>query len=180
MARIAKRTQLVRCHGLSSRQAVHLSPGLDGILRHRRGLPRYPGGRRLDSSASAAVLLETMAQVPNLGSEAACFLNRTVYRHSGRSEPQRSVGHVPQTGGPFRHDQPMAEGSRFSFCQRPVGEAALPGYGPVVSSKRLGSDPHAGWCGGWGSKTPGYPIRAFFNKLRQRGKDHPRIQTPAV
>jgi len=22
-----------------------------------------------------------------------------------------------------------------------------------------GADPHAGWCGGWGRKPPGYPIR---------------------
>jgi len=21
-----------------------------------------------------------------------------------------------------------------------------------------GADPHAGWCGGWGRKTPGYPM----------------------
>ena len=24
-----------------------------------------------------------------------------------------------------------------------------------------GADPHAGWCGDWGLKTPGYPIRAY-------------------
>ena len=25
-----------------------------------------------------------------------------------------------------------------------------------------GADPHAGWCGGWGRKSPGYPIINFF------------------
>ena len=25
-----------------------------------------------------------------------------------------------------------------------------------------GADPHAGWCGGWGLKTPGYPIEWNF------------------
>ena len=30
-----------------------------------------------------------------------------------------------------------------------------------------GADPHAGWCGGWGRKTPGYPIGTsliFYNQ----------------
>ena len=25
-----------------------------------------------------------------------------------------------------------------------------------------GADPHAGWCGDWGLKTPGYPISHYF------------------
>ena len=42
---------------------------------------------------------------------------------------------------------------------------ALPGYGPVNSVNRpvlrlpaFGGDPHAGWWGGRGRKSPGYPI----------------------
>ena len=27
-----------------------------------------------------------------------------------------------------------------------------------------GADPHAGWCGDWGLKTPGYPIIRNFNR----------------
>jgi len=36
-------------------------------------------------------------------------------------------------------------GSRFTMLYEPPG-----------------ADPHAGWCGGWGLKTPGYPIRWCF------------------
>ena len=49
---------------------------------------------------------------------------------------------------------------------RAVGEHPLPSYGSVGSVNRpvrlsaSGGDPHAGWCGGWGRKTPGYPIIA--------------------
>ena len=38
-----------------------------------------------------------------------------------------------------------------NFCEPP---GARPKEVPVV-------DPHAGWCGGWGRKTPGYPISLF-------------------
>src|SRR6185369_9506619 len=32
---------------------------------------------------------------------------------------------------------------------------------PGNSIEPPGADPHAGWCGGWGRKTPGYPIVRF-------------------
>jgi hypothetical protein len=31
-----------------------------------------------------------------------------------------------------------------------------------------GADPHAGWCGDWGLKTPGYPIRLLCDPSMQR------------
>jgi hypothetical protein len=42
------------------------------------------------------------------------------------------------------------------------GEHSLPGYvGPGKSWEPPGADSHAGWCGGWGLLTPGYPIKLF-------------------
>lgn len=41
--------------------------------------------------------------------------------------------------------------------------------GPLNAQLRLGrlweppgEDPHAGWCGGWGRKSPGYPLGPLF------------------
>ena len=53
-------------------------------------------------------------------------------------------------------------------CAKELCKHLLPGYSPVTSVNRLvrlpaaGRDPHAGWCGSWGAKTPGYPISAIF------------------
>jgi len=64
-------------------------------------------------------------------------------------------------------DPCLQQAGRASVCQRAVGEHSLPDYGPVNSVNRpvrlpaAGRDPHAGWCGGWGTKTPGYPIIFF-------------------
>jgi hypothetical protein len=33
---------------------------------------------------------------------------------------------------------------------------------PVTLWEPPGADPHARWCGGWGRKTPGYPIVLFM------------------
>jgi len=78
----------------------------------------------------------------------------TWHIHQGRAESQRSVGHVPQTGRPARHDQPVVEGSRTRICQRTVGEASLPGYGPVTSSNRPVRTRMPGGEGRGGEKPP--------------------------
>ena len=55
-----------------------------------------------------------------------------------------------------------------SVCQRTEGKYSLSSYGSIGSVKRpvrlpaAGRDPHAGCCGGWGVKTPGYPIRPML------------------
>ena len=64
-------------------------------------------------------------------------------------------------------DPCLQQAGRASVCQRAVGKHSLPDYGPVNSVNRpvrlpaAGRDPHAGWCGGWGTKTPGYPIGLY-------------------
>ena len=74
--------------------------------------------------------------------------------------------HLARTFGyPDRYDQSMAQGSRVSVCQRTVDQYSLSSYGSIGSVKRpvrlpaADRDPHAGCCGGWGVKPPGYPIR---------------------
>jgi len=66
---------------------------------------------------------------------------------------------IPHPGHPIGHDQSMAQGSRFAFCQRSVGKHPLPGYGSVAHGKRLVRTRMLGVVGGWGRKTPGYPIK---------------------
>jgi hypothetical protein len=66
----------------------------------------------------------------------------------------------------------MAETPRADICQRTMGETSFSGYGPVGSVNRLvrlpasGGDPLAMWCGGWGRKTPGYPIPLFLALIK--------------
>jgi hypothetical protein len=35
-----------------------------------------------------------------------------------------------------------------------------------------GADPHAGWCGDWGRKSPGYPLRPFMASARRQPCRH--------
>ena len=119
-------------HEVPVAQAVTLPPGLDGLLRYLRTVPRHPGNRRLDQAAGADVLLETVATVPHQGSGVTQTRYPPGYRHPRGPEQKRPVGDGPKTGRPVRYDQPMAEGTRSHLCQRTVGENPLPGYGPVT------------------------------------------------
>ena len=58
------------------------------------------------------------------------------------------------TGNPDRYDQSMAQGSRFSICQRTVGGHSLPGYGSVDSVKRPVRTRMRGVVGAEGEKPP--------------------------
>lgn len=55
---------------------------------------------------------------------------------------------------PYRHDQSVAQGSRFIICQRAVGEHSLPGYGPVDSVKRPVRTRMRGVVGAGGERPP--------------------------
>lgn len=67
-----------------------------------------------------------------------------------RSEPQGSQN----SGHANRHDQPMAQGSGVTVCQRSVGEDSLPDYGPVGSGNRLVRTRMPGGVGAGGEKSP--------------------------
>ena len=66
-------------------------------------------------------------------------------------------------GNPDRHDQSVAQGARFSICQRAVGEHSLPGYGPVVSVKRPVRTRMRGVVG-LGEKNPRLPDWGEFSR----------------
>jgi len=100
------------------------------------------------------VLLETVALVPNQDPEPAEAGRPTWDIHQSRTEPRRSVGHVPQIGSPARFDQQMAEGSRSHICQRTVGETSLPGYGSVTLLNRPVRTRMPGGVGRGGEKPP--------------------------
>lgn len=83
------------------------------------------------------MLLEAVAVLPHQGSRADPARHLPANGHLGRLEPERSLEIIPHPGNLLRHDQSMAQGSRFAFYQRSVGKHALPGYGSVTHGNRL-------------------------------------------
>jgi len=88
--------------------------------------------------------------------------------HLRDDQPQRPVAFVPDPGYSYRYDQPMAQGTGSSICQRAVGEY-LSASGGSITELRFGTlceppraDPHAGWCGEGEFKAPLYPIGSFY------------------
>jgi hypothetical protein len=64
-------------------------------------------------------------------------------------------------GNPNRHDQSVAQGSRFIICQRTVGKHSLPGYGPVDSVNRPVRTRLLGGVGAGGEKPPATRLDFF-------------------
>ncbi len=62
------------------------------------------------------------------------FLRTAISFGLSRKGPLEAIPHL---GDPFRHDQSMAQGSRFAFYQRSMGKHTLPGYGSVAHGNRL-------------------------------------------
>ena len=85
----------------------------------------------------AYVLLETMEASSDQDQEPPQAGNLPESSPGCRAQQERTMETRTYTGNPDRYDQSMAQGSRFSICQRTVGEHPLPGYGPVVSVNRL-------------------------------------------
>jgi len=52
----------------------------------------------------------------------------------------------------------MAKGKGVGIHKGTMGEHLLSGYGPLGSVNRPVRTRMQGGCGGWGRKTPGYPI----------------------
>ncbi len=52
----------------------------------------------------------------------------------------------------------------------------FPGHGPEGSGNRPVRTRLLGWCGGWGRKTPGYPITGRFRRARKRRKESSQIR----
>jgi hypothetical protein len=72
------------------------------------------------------------------------------------------TGMIPISSG--LNDQGLLSVKELWVSTCPPQEDSLPNRGPAISVNRpvrlsaSGGDPHAGWCGGWGLITPGYPI----------------------
>src|SRR6266568_8805705 len=56
----------------------------------------------------------------------------------------------------------MPEGTRVVICQRTVGEASLPGYGPVILSNRPVRTRMPGGVGAGGEKPPATRLGALI------------------
>jgi len=110
------------------------------------------------------MLLETVAVVPHQDSESAQPRSPTWDFHQSRTEPRRSVGHVPQAGRSARYDQQVAERSRSHICQRTVGEDPLPGYGPVTSANRPVRTRMPGGVGAGGEKPPATRLYGLYHQ----------------
>jgi hypothetical protein len=68
------------------------------------------------------MLLETVALLSHQGPRADQARNFPAYRYLSRFESKRPMEIIPDTGHPIGHDQSMAQGSRFAFCQRSMGK----------------------------------------------------------
>ena len=100
------------------------------------------------------MLLETVALVPYQDQESSQAWYTARHCHPCGLEQKRPVGDVPKACRSNRFDQPMSEGSRVTICQRTVGEASLPGYGPVILSNRPVRTRMPGGVGAGGEKPP--------------------------
>ena len=59
---------------------------------------------------------------------------------------------------PARYEATVSLMVVYSSFQRAMVDHSNPGYGPDGSGNRPVRTRLLGWCGGWGRKTPGYPI----------------------
>jgi hypothetical protein len=103
-----------------------------------------------------------MALVPqqNTPSSQPWYPPRSGYSHEPK--PKRTLAVRSHTGNSNRHDQSMAKGSRFSVCQRTVGEHPLPNYGPVIFVNRPVRTRTPGGVGRGSSKLPFTRLSALF------------------
>jgi len=100
------------------------------------------------------VLLEAVAVLSYQGPRADKARHLPACGYLSRFEPERSLEISPYLGDPLGNDQPMAQGSRFAFCQRSMGTYPLPGYGSVALGNRLVRTRMPGGVGAGGEIPP--------------------------
>jgi hypothetical protein len=100
------------------------------------------------------VLPKAMALLSNQGSQVDEARDFPAYCNFGWHEPKRSMETFTHIGHPIGHDQSMAQGSRFAFCQRSMGNHPLPGYGSVAHGKHLVRTRTPGGVGAGGEILP--------------------------
>jgi hypothetical protein len=82
------------------------------------------------------VLLETVALCAYQGAKAPEAGHVSEGGHLRGDQPKRPVASGSNSGHSDRDDQPVAQGSGSSVCQRAVGKHPLPDYGSVGSVNR--------------------------------------------
>ncbi len=112
-------------HGIPPAKAGAIHEGMDGILWHQPVLP--PGTRtgRVDQTAHAYVLLETVALASHKDQESAGLGREPEVGDSARMQQQQLLANVQNPRDQSGNFQRVAKGARFAQCERPV----VPGPG---------------------------------------------------
>jgi hypothetical protein len=74
-------------------------------------------------------------------------------RTSRREKVSKGSGHTMNPNGGVGARRGLEKPTQVTITRLRPGDLDEPPY----------ADPLVGWCGGWGRKTPGYPISKFFN-----------------
>ena len=101
-----------------------------GIAEYYRPIPELDHWLRASSSD---VLLETVAHMPDEGPQSAEARGAVEGRHFSGDESEEFLASVKDLRDAAWHDESVVERTGRDFHQGPVGEHALPGYGPVTS-----------------------------------------------
>jgi len=140
--------------------------GLDSVLRHQPVLPPGPGTGRVDQTAHAHALLETVALGAHQDQESAGTGREPEVGDSTRLQQQQLLADVQNPGDqPGHFNAWLREQGLLSvkdlWCKA-QGYTAQKKRGKLRRACQLfeppTADPHGGWCGGWELETPGYPI----------------------
>lgn len=93
---------------------------MDGILRHQPVLPPGPRTGRVDQTAHAHVLLETVAMGAHEDQEFAGVGRELEVGNTTRSQQQQLLADVQNPSDQPSSFQRVAKGARFTQCERPV------------------------------------------------------------
>ncbi len=135
---------------------------LDELLWDIGVLPPNPFNRSMAATASADVLLETMAQGPHPCKEPAQAWHASRRGNSNEFLQERPVAMCPYACHPDRNDQPVAQGSRSGICQRTMGKHSLSGHGPISSGNRPVRTRMRGGVGAGGENLPATRFAVFI------------------
>ena len=140
--------------------------GLDSVLRHQPVLPTRPGTGRVDQTAHAHVLLETVALGAHQDQESAGTGREPEVGDSARMQQQQLLADVQNSGDqPGHFNAWLREQGLLSvkdlWCKA-QGYTEKKGKGFVERANLVVppiEDPHGGWCGGRRLEAVAYPIR---------------------